>query len=79
VKILFLAGGRIKDLKGISTLQEDQQSQLTQETEPPTKECTLAGPRPSPIYVAGVKLGVYVGPPKLEWELSLKLLPVCGI
>ena len=30
------------------------------------------------IYVPDVYLGLHVGPQKLEWGLSLKLLPVCG-
>jgi hypothetical protein len=52
-------------------------------SEPPQKEHTLAvqwvGPRPSRTYVAGVQLDHYVGPEQLDWGLSQKLLPVCGI
>jgi hypothetical protein len=48
------------------------------ETEPPTKEHTGAGPRPSHIYVADVQLGLHVGP-GWKWGLSIRLLPVHGI
>ena len=34
---------------------------------------------PAHIYVADVQLELHVGPEQLEWGLSQKLLPVCGI
>ena len=63
--------------KGIGTPQKDQQSQLTWTlvAEPPTKEHTLAGPRPPCTCVADMQLGLNVGPKQLEQ----KLLPVCEI
>jgi hypothetical protein len=76
-------GGRTAGPKGIGTPQEDQQSQLTwtlrAETEPPTKEQTQAGSRPPHTYVADVQLSLHLGPKKLEWGLSQKLLPVHGM
>lgn len=44
------------------------------ETDPPTKEHTRAGPRPSCTCVADVQLGLQVGPEQLEQGLSQNLL-----
>ena len=71
--------------KGRGTPQKEQQSQLTwtlgalRESEPPTKEHTQAEPRPPNTYVADMQLGLHVDLEQMEWGLSLKLLPVCGI
>lgn len=67
-------------MKGIGTLQEDQQSQLGHleitEYEPATKEHTSAGPRPPCLHVADGQLDLYVGPEQLEHGLSPKLVSV---
>jgi hypothetical protein len=49
------------------------------ETAPLTGEHTWAGPRSLRTYVAGIQLGLHVGPEQLEWGLPQKLLPVRGI
>jgi len=49
------------------------------ESEPPTKEHTTAGIRLPHTYVLDVQFGFHVGPEQLEWGLSQKLLPICGI
>jgi len=48
------------------------------QNEPPTKEHIWAGLTPCK-YVADVQLGLHKGSEQLEWKLSQKLLPVCGI
>ena len=78
-------GGRIAGPKedrhstGRPTESTDLDSWSLQESEQPTKQHTWAGSRPLCTYVADVQLGLYVGPEQLEWGLSEKLLPVCGI
>ena len=75
-------GGRIVGPKGDrnSTGRPTESGPLElSESEPPTKEHIWAGPRPPHTYVADVQLCLRVGPEQLEWELSLKLLPVCKI
>jgi len=76
-----IGGRRIVDPKGIGTLQEDQQSQLTWtlgalRDGTTNKEHTQARARPSGSYVADVQLGFHVGPEQLEWGLAQKLFPV---
>ena len=77
-------GEGLRTLKGIGTSPEDKQHQITWtlgalESEPPVKEHTRATLRPPCTYVADAQLGLHVGPEQLEWGLSQKLLPVCGI
>jgi hypothetical protein len=62
--------GRAKESTGYSRLSE---------TEPPTKECIRAVPRPPCTNVAVVQVGLHVGPEQLEWKLLLKLMPISGI
>ena len=59
-------GGEVVAMKGIRTLQEDQQSQLAwilvlSETAPPTKEHTQA----FLFILADVQLGIHMGPKQL--------------
>jgi hypothetical protein len=49
------------------------------ESELPTENHLWAGPRPHYSCVADVQLGFHVGPKQLEWGLTQKLLPICGI
>jgi hypothetical protein len=66
-------------LKGIGAPQKKQPSQLTctiralRESEPTTKEHTLAGPRPPCSYTVDVQLNFLVGPVQLKKDLSPKL------
>ena len=74
-------GKRIEGPEGVGTPQEDRQSQLTWTVE----GFQRLSQQPKGIhgldlglcsYVADVQLGLQVGPPQLEWGLTLKLLPV---
>ena len=73
-------GERIAEPEEIGTPQEDQQSQVwTLWAEPPTKEHSWASPRSPCTHGADEHLELHVDPKKLEWGLSQKLLPICGI
>jgi hypothetical protein len=75
--------GRVATPKGIGTPQEVKQNLLTcllglSEPEPPSKnihelDVGLA------TDITDMQLGLHVGSQQLEWGLSQKLLPVCGI
>ena len=72
-------GGRIAGPEGDknSTGRPSESTYLdpwgSQETEPPTEEHTWAEPRPPCTYVAGVQLGLHVGPEQLDQWLFQKL------
>jgi hypothetical protein len=64
-------GGKIAGLEGdsYSTGRLTESTNLDSwdsQTEPATKEHTLAGPRPSPTYIADMQLGLHVGYKQLE-------------